>query len=195
MTRFKKLALGAGTAAAAVMSLASPALAGDRYYDRYRRDRVDVGDVVVGALVLGGIAAAADAVSDRRYGGRYDSRYDRGYDSRYGRPTYNYNSYRGVGSERAAVDACAYAAEREARQYRYGQGRVYDITDVDRDDGYYRVRGLIRVDSGRDYRSDRDWDDRNERYDERGERVAFTCTARGGRVYDVRLNARDYVYR
>ena len=173
MKALRKIALGAGTAATLALSLASPALARD-YDDRYyRRDRgVDVGDVVVGALVLGGIAAAANAGSR----GRYD-RYGRGYG--YG------NRY--AGGERGAVDACANAAEREARQYRYGYGRVYDITDVDRDDGYYRVRGLLKVESGYDYRRDRDWDDRNDRYDDT---ISFSCTARNGRVYDVRLRDR-----
>ena len=182
MKAVSKFFVGVGTAAMLSLSLATPALA--RHDDRYRRDhgRIDVGDVVVGALVLGGVAAVANSAS-RGYG------YDR--DGRYGRYGYG-NRY--AGSERAAVSACAREAERESSRYSHGYGRVYDITDVDRDDGYYRVRGRMQVENRGDWRRDRDWDDRNRSYD-RYDNVSFSCVARGGRVYDVRINDRDYSWR
>lgn len=78
------------------------------------------------------------------------------------------------GAERRAVDACVREAERGVS--RYDRIRVRDITDVERRGGYYHVRGVMDV---RGYFAGLD----------HGEAVAsdsFTCTARGGRIYDFR---------
>jgi hypothetical protein len=177
-----KLVTGAVSAALLSVTLAAPAAA--QYRDRYERrgDGIDVGDIIQGAVVIGGVVAAADAIGNAGRGyGRYD-RYDR-YD-RYGR----YDRYDRYGrGEEGAIRACAYEAER------YGRGRV-QITDVDRR-GYngYRVRGVIsggydRYDRGYDRRYDRDYG----RYDyDRRDRDSFTCTARSdGRITDFRLRDR-----
>ncbi len=172
MKAVSKFIAGAATAALLGLSLAGPAEA--RHRDRYdRRDGVDVGDIISGAVVIGGVIAAADAIGNIGRGG-----YGYGYD-RYG------------GGARRAVEACGYEAER------YGRGRV-QITEVDRrGNNSYRVRGVIqggydRYDRGYDRRRDRDYG----RYDyDRGDRDAFTCSARSnGRVTDFRLRdrGRDY---
>lgn len=172
MKAVSKFITAAATAAVASVSLAAPAEARDRYG---RRDNdIDIGDIITGAVVIGGVIAAADALGNIGRGG-YGG-YG-GYD-RYGR-----------GGERGAVQACAYQAER------YGRGRV-QIVDVQRRGGNsYRVRGIIaggydRYDRGYDRRYDRDYG----RYDyDRGDRDSFTCSARSnGRVTDFRLHDRDY---
>ena len=117
-------------ASAATLVAATPADARDRYHDRYgNRDGIDAGDVIAGALIIGGIAAIASAGSRDRYG------YGRGYGGGYGRgsprgygdgDTGYYNN--GYGS-RTAVDQCVRAARQEAG--RYGWTRVTDISSID----------------------------------------------------------------
>ena len=103
-----------GTVAAGAMAMGSATPAAAQYRDRYRdRDGIDVGDVIAGALIIGGIAAVASAASR---GGRYDRRYDR-YDDRYYDGYYNR-----AGNPRQAVEQCVYAAERNASRYSYGGG-------------------------------------------------------------------------
>ena len=118
----KTLAKGTiATVAAGAMAMASatPAQARDRH-----DDGIDVGDVIAGALIIGGIAAVASAASR---GGRYDRRYDR-YDDRYYDGYYNR-----AGNPRQAVEQCVYAAERNASRYSYGGGaQVSDIRDINR---------------------------------------------------------------
>ncbi len=159
MKALTKYAAGAATAAALTLTAASPAQA--QSWDRHYRDRdgIDVGDVIAGVAVIGGIAAIASALG--RDGNRY------GYDNRY---RYR-NDYR------AAVNACAYQAERYARG-----GRV-SIVDIDRrGNNRYRVEGVIDAAYG-GY-------DRYNRYDRRGygnyvQRVHFDCEARAnGRITD-----------
>jgi hypothetical protein len=55
MTILTKALLGTGAAAAALVSTASPAVA---------RDGIDIGDIIAGAVVIGGIAAVAGAIGD-----------------------------------------------------------------------------------------------------------------------------------
>ena len=166
MKTMTKYLTGAAAAAALAATAVSPAQA--QSWDRYRdRDRgIDAGDVIAGVAVVGGIAAliaALDGGNDRdRYRGH--DRY--GYD-RYGYDRGAYGRY-GQGSAQAAVNACGAQAQRVGRNVR--------ITDVDRTNGYYRVRGRVDV---------IDYDGRwNRRYDIDRER--FTCYARNGRVHDFR---------
>ena len=165
MTKLKKtLAKGTlGTVAAGAMALATatPAMA-----DNYRhKDRIDAGDVIAGAVIIGGIAALAGAFDgdkrdryryrDRRYRDRH---YDRGY--RGDRRGYHNNRYNG----RRAVERCVRVAERQAR--RFGGYRFADVTqirDVDRTRYGFRVKGRIQVEGNRGYRG-RDFD-----------RGRFTC--------------------
>jgi hypothetical protein len=189
MKTLTKALLGTGAAAAAVVSAASPALA------RHDRDGIDAGDIIAGAVILGGIAAVAGAIGNDndRYGGRYygsSDRYDRydryGYDSRY----YGYRS----GNPRQAVEQCVYAAEREASRYSYGRADVTDIRDIDRNSRGYTVRGRIAVNSqGRDWRYGdsrygrgwngdyRGWNDGLRGYDS----GSFRCRVEYGRVVDL----------
>jgi hypothetical protein len=167
MKKLFRLAAGAATAAVLSVTFAAPADA--QYYPRYRHyDRgIDVGDVIAGVAIVGGIAAIAAAIG--RDGDRY------GY----------WNRYRYRDNYRDAVNSCAYEAER------YGRGRV-SITDVDRRGDGYRVRGVIDgSDRYRGYygygRYDRyDRYDRGVRYDSR---LGFTCrTDYYGRVRDFYVN-------
>ena len=163
-----------GTVAAGAMALsATPAAARDRHHDG-----VDAGDIIAGALVIGGIAAVASSIgNDRGYNGTYGGPYygDNGrYDSRYGdRYGYNYNS----GNPRQAVEQCVYAAQRGA----YG-ARVTDIRSVDRNRYGYKVKGTVVVNErgggwGRDY---------NYRYAGRNyDQGKFSCDVQYGRVLDI----------
>jgi hypothetical protein len=163
MKAISKTMLGAGAAAVAAISFATPADA--QYRDRYRdRSGIDAGDIISGIAVIGGIAAITSAI------GRDDGRYGYGYGNRY-RSGYNY-----------AVQACANEAQR------MGRGRI-QITDVDRvGNDRYRVRGLVQAGYGGGYGYDRGGYDRYDRYDRGYGRDDFTCVARGnGRITDFRL--------
>ena len=145
-----------GTIAAGAMAVASvtPAQARD-----HNDGGISAGDVIAGALVIGGIAAVAAAVSnnddDRRYNdGRYgDYRYDRaGYGDRYGDRGYN-NGHYGRGNPRAAVERCVRTAEAQAGRYSYGRADVTDVRSIKETRWGYEVKGRIAVNSsGRDWR-------------------------------------------
>ncbi|OJW71192.1 MAG: hypothetical protein BGO57_10035 [Sphingomonadales bacterium 63-6] len=174
-----------GTVAAGAVAMASVSPA---YARNGHDDRVDAGDVIAGALIIGGIAALAAAASDNdrdRYDRRYDDR--RGYDDRY------YGDRRG--SPRSAVEQCVNAAERQASRYsRGGRADVTDIRDISRTRDGYRIKGRIAVNTrshdwrrgdsrygngwGGDYRG---WNDRLSGYDS----GKFTCRVKYGRVVDV----------
>ncbi len=165
-----------GTVAAGAMALvsAAPAAAQDRYRDR-GGDGIDAGDIIAGALIIGGIAAVAGSIGKDRYrGGTYgEPYYNGGYDNRYD-SRYAYNS---GGSSRQAVEQCVSAAQRGA----YG-ARVTDIRNIDRNRYGYRVKGTVVVNErgsgwGRDY---------NYRYSGRNyDQGEFTCDVQYGRVVDL----------
>ncbi len=171
MKTLSKTLLGATAAAALAVASASPAQARGN-------DRIDAGDVITGALVLGGIAAvvAAATSDDDRYDRRYEDRHDdrRGYRGAYLTP-------------RQAVSQCSTAAQRDAS--RYGRARVTEITDVDEKRNGYDVSGRIVVDEGRYRRGHRD------RYDRRGyndyDRGRFECRIRNGRINRLRVRGLD----
>lgn len=184
MKTLPKALIGSVAAGAMALSGASPAFA------RHGDDGIDAGDVIAGALIIGGIAAIASAASKNR---RDDYYYDRDYrDGRYrdGRYGDRYGYYdRGRGSARAAVEQCVRAAERDARRYGYRRADVTDIRDVDRRKGGFRVKGRIAVDTGH-YRGryGRGWDNdyRGYRHNVRGwDSGKFTCDVRHGRVRDI----------
>lgn len=156
MGTFGKAMSGVMVAALLAGAAAAPAEARGRW-DRHhhRNDKLSAGDVIGGLLLIGGIAAVASAVSK-----------DNGGDYGYG---YGYGS-----SDRAKRDA-VYACTNEAEHGDgYEDARVRDITDVDRRDGVYRVRGVVdlgNVDSGTGIKS-------------------FTCYAKNGEIYNFELN--DY---
>ena len=92
MNILTKSLLSAGAAAAALVSVAVPAQARERY-DRHR-DSVSAGEVIAGAVVIGGLAALLSAGKNNRNNG--------GDNYEYNRPGYNYDD-RG-GNSRAARD-------------------------------------------------------------------------------------------
>ena len=171
-----------GTLAAGAVALASagPAEARDRHRDR---DGIDAGDVLAGALIIGGIAAVAAAASDNddrydRRHDRYDQRYDRRYDDRWNDRRYegrhDDRRYDRRGNREQAVRMCVRAAERYAERYTRSRAEVYDIRDVDRERRGFEVKGRIAV-------QDRGWGDRRGNWDE----GRFKCEVRRGRVVDI----------
>ena len=176
-TLSKALAKGTiATVAAGAMAMtsASPAMARD-YRDN---DRIDSGDIIAGALIIGGIAAVAAAAGNGR--DRYDYR-DGRYDDRYDR----YNS---AGSSRQAVEQCVYAAERNANRYSYGgRAKVTDIRKIDRKREGYKVEGRIAVNTrSNDWR--RGWGDDYRGYNNRYsgyDSGKFKCEVRYGRIVDL----------
>jgi len=132
--------------AATAWSAADERYEARRHWKRHRHnDGIDGGDLLVGLLVLGGVAAVAGAIDksgdqqrERRSSGDYPQRpYDyRGNDWRGDEP--RDDDWRGQqpSSSRAmdrAVEACSAEAART--------GRVDEIYAVDRIDGEWRVRG------------------------------------------------------
>lgn len=144
-----RLVFGAVAATALTAASATPALANDH------RDRggIGAGEIIAGAVVIGGLAALAGAFDNDRDGRRYDYR-DRDFRGGWDRG--------GFGNPRTAVDRCVRAAENQARRfggYRYAD--VIDIRDIDRTRDGFRVKGRIDVGGG--------W---NNRGNDRGN---FTC--------------------
>lgn len=169
----------------AVLSLAvvaTPVTARDyygdnhRYSDRHHRG-IGVGGVLLGAAIIGGVAAIASA-NRNRYDRGYDG-YRQGYGSQgyvnqgyYGNQGYGSQGYgaydqgyagydqgSGYGGGVDPVQACARAAERQA-QYQGGYARVTGIERVDPYNGGSVVRGSLQIDRG-GY----------------AQRVRFACTA------------------
>ncbi len=139
-----RLVLGAVAATALTAASVTPAAA-----QNYReRDGIGAGEIIAGAVVIGGIAALAGAFDNDR------GRWDRGR-----------NDFRGGGwgiNPRTAVDRCVRTAENQARRfggYRYAD--VIDVRNVDRTRDGFRVRGRIDVGGGFDRR--------------RNDRGNFTC--------------------
>lgn len=164
-----------GTVAAGAMAVTATAPAHAQWRDRDRGDGIDAGDIIAGALIIGGIAAIASAASKDRYD-RYD-RYDR-----------SDRGYRGAGNSRQAVEQCVYAAERNASRYSYrGNAKVTDIRSIDRKRDGYTVKGRIAVNANnRDWRRGwnndyRGWNDNYRGYDA----GKFTCKVRYGQVHDI----------
>jgi hypothetical protein len=172
------------TVAAGAMAMASatPAQARDRH-----DDGIDVGDVIAGALIIGGVAAAVSAI---------DNGNDRYRDGRYYRGDRSYRGDRYYrGNARQAVEQCVYAAERNANRYSWGgNAQVTDIRKIDRDRDGYEIKGRIAVNQmGRDWRRGdrrygngwdndyRGWNDRYRGYDS----GKFKCKVRYGRVVDL----------
>src|SRR5205085_6316367 len=96
-------------------------------YDRDRHDGVSAGDVIAGALVLGGIAAVASSVGRNNSGYYYNQR--------------GYNGYSGYNTDpRQAVEQCVAAAENQANRYSYGgRSNVTDIRNIDRTRYGYKI--------------------------------------------------------
>lgn len=173
-------------AGAMALSSATPAFAEHR-----DRGGISAGDVIAGALIIGGIAAVASAAGNNRYDRDY--RYDRagyGYDRGYGYQ----NDYYARGNPRQAVEQCVYAAERNAARYSYGRADVTDVRDIRETRYGYEVRGRIAINgNGRDWRRGdgnygrgwggdyRGWNDNLRGYDS----GTFKCRIERGRIVDL----------
>ncbi|MBE1527514.1 hypothetical protein GGC65_001970 [Sphingopyxis sp. OAS728] len=173
-TNLTKAAIGAATAGAMLIG-ATPAMARDR-----DGDGIGAGEIIAGAVVLGGLAAILSSSDNDRYDrygrdGRYDDRYRGRYDNdaRYGYG-YDYGRY---GNSRSAVSQCVNAVERGSR--RYGRTDVTEVTSIDRKRDGYRVKGRVIVNDGWRGR----WG-RGGSYD----KGKFTCDIRYGRVDDIRFS-------
>lgn len=199
MNTLSKTLFGATAAAALAIGAASPAAA--QYYDD---DGIDGGDILTGALIFGGIAAAVAIATDDD-DDDYDDRYGRypsggygygngGYDygnGGYGNGGYGNGGYgNGYGqaglTEQQAINRCSNAAVQQARA-RYGNARVTQVTDIDRDGQGWDVDGRILVNEGRRNGNDRynRWNARTGRDLDQGR---FSCSIRYGRVDDVRIS-------
>lgn len=197
MKKFTK-ALAKGTfatvaAGAMALTAASPAAA-QHYRDRdHDHDGISAGEVIAGAVILGGLAAILSSGRDRD-----DYRYR---DRRYGDYRNGYDGY-GRHSARRAIEQCVRAAERVAQRHTGSRAEVYEIRDVDRERRGYEIEGRIAVQDYRyGYRDRYDrydrydrWD-RRDRYDRRDYRRGyrnngwdegrFECEYRNGRVVDI----------
>jgi hypothetical protein len=185
MKTLSKALVGTVAAGAMVMGSATPALA--QYRDRNDNDGIGVGEIIAGALIIGGIAAVASAAGRNR---GYNDGYvyeGRGYDDR------NYNGryddrYNNAGSSRQAVEQCVNAAERNANRYSYGgRSQVTDIRNIDRKRDGYTVKGRIAVNT-RNANWQRGWNNDYRGYNNnyRGYDAGnFTCKVRYGRVIDI----------
>lgn len=199
MKTLSKALVGSVAAGALAISSATPAMADS--YGRHDRDGISAGDVIAGALIIGGIAAVASAASkDRGYNREYrdyrdgDYRYDRaGYGWNGGYSDYNRDNY-WRGNPRQAVEQCVYAAERAAGRYSYGRADVTDIRQVRHTRYGFEVKGRIAVNqSNRGWRSGdgfygrgwggdyRGWNNNLRGYDS----GSFECKFERGRVVDL----------
>ncbi len=188
-----------GTVATLAMAAGSvaPAAAQDRYRDR-DRGGISTGEVIAGAVVLGGIAAVAAAASNDRDRYGYNDRDYRDRDYRdygdndwYGRGSgwYDYDSNRRYGrnnNPERAVNQCVRAAEREAERYGGGRADVTRIRDIDRERGGFEVVGTIQVSQ----RHGRGWN-----RDRRVDTARFNCDYRRGQVVDIDFDGLNNRYR
>ena len=174
----KVLAKGTiATVAAGAMAMASatPAAAQDRNRDR-DRGGISAGEVIAGAVILGGIAAVIASSSNNRNDRDYryrDNDRNRGYND-------NDNA-------RVAVDQCVRAAEQQAQRRLGSRAEVYEIRDVDRERNGFEVKGRIAVRD--DYRGRNNRGDYRRGYSNDGwDEGTFTCDIRNGRVVDLDFN-------
>lgn len=172
MQSFTKAALCTAAAGAMAFTSAAPAEA-QRYRDR-DNDGISAGEVIAGALIIGGIAAIASASNKDR--------------DRYRDHRYRDNYYRSNGNPRRAINQCVRVAENQARRAGYRFANVVDINRVRDTRRGWNITGRIEVDGARGYRDQRrGYNDRYDRrgYNRRGDTGRFSCQIRRGRVVDV----------
>lgn len=205
---FARLLLGSAVSAAILVTSIAPAQARGPYRGHHsgwnggwhHRDRgIRGGDLLAGAVILGGIAAIAgmsarkDRQLDEEIADRdrdaYADRSDDG-EWRGGDPGWRGDSAAGTGApadndarvirdEDAAVNACAEAAEDEAHAYG-DDASVRNIGDVQGEGTEWRVRGTVETRNG---------------YRDRASARGFTCTVRYGQIEAVRLDGESVARR
>ncbi len=156
--KLARLTLGAVAATALTAASVTPAMA----RDHRDNDGIGAGEIIAGAVVIGGLAALAGAFDGDR--DRWDDRRDFRGDRWDRRGDWDRGGFGFRGGPRAAVDRCVRAAENQARRfggYRYAD--VIDVRDIDRTRDGFRVRGRIDVGGG--------WN--------RNDRGNFTCRLDG----------------
>ena len=173
MKSFTKAALCTAAAGAMAFTSAAPAAA-QRHRDN---DGISAGEVIAGALIIGGIAAIASASNRDRRNDRYRNNY-----------------YRSNGNPRGAINKCIRAAENDARRSGYRYANVVDINRVNDTRRGWNISGRLEVqgergyrDQRRGYRNDRRGYD-NRGYNRRSDRGRFSCEIRRGRVVDMDYN-------
>ena len=175
---------GIATAAVGALALAGAAPA----QAKHRDDKIDAGDVIAGALIIGGLAAILGSSNKND---RYRDNY-----------RYRDRDYRPQGNPERAIQKCIRAVERDARRAGYRFADVTEIRDVDRERRGWEIRGRLVLDDGRGgYRGDR-YRDRN-RYDNRGDadnhrgqnldRGRFKCEIQRGRVVGINYRGLRYL--
>ena len=169
--KFAKGGIATATVGAMALAGATPAMAEHR-----DRGKVDAGEVIAGALIIGGLAAILSSGKKDRYRDGYHYR-DR---------DYRYNRH-GHGNSRAAVERCVAAVERDARRAGYRFADVTEIRDVDRERRGWEVKGRLVVDGqrGYGYRGDRYRHNYDSHYSRGADRGKFTCYVERGRVTGI----------
>ncbi|MDE8651387.1 hypothetical protein [Novosphingobium album (ex Liu et al. 2023)] len=179
MENLAKALIGTVAAGAMAVSAATPAFAREG-------DGIGTGEIVAGALIIGGIAAVAASAGDS------DGRYAYGRDDRYRDRPYGNGRY-GMTS-RQAVAQCVRAAESTASRRSYGRAKVTDIRKIKRTSRGYDVSGRIAVNGnargwragdsryGRGWNGDyRGWNANLRGYDS----GTFKCDVEYGRIADL----------
>lgn len=183
--------IGMAAAVAASVGLAVPAEAqwrgGHRPYRHHHRGGIDGGDLLLGAVLAGGVIAVASAASNasrERRAAEVDAEplppawqdrdgpgdsYD---DGDVDESEADRSPGAAQGEEDAAADACAAAAEAEGRRLAR-RATVSEVTDVDRaGDGWF-VAGTIELADG---------------YREVGTERRFRCNLADGSAPNVRID-------
>jgi len=192
MRSFARFGIGALLTATVAVSAVAPAAAEgyhgggyDRGYDGYHghhegRGGFGIGDFLLGAALVGGIATIASAASAPHHAPGYDRGYapndgyvpQGAYGGGYSNEGYADGNPDGVASD--AVEQCSRAAERAAQN----DGGYASVTRIDRVQPYRdgaRVFGTLRI----DYQT--------QGYAPRSDHTRFDCTAGDGRVTGLRL--------
>ncbi len=172
MKNFTKT-IGASVALAALtVGTATPAYA-DRGRDR--GDGISVGDVIAGAIIIGGIAAILGSDNDDRY---YEDTRGYGYDGRgYDNRGYNGRQQPRPAAGRRAIEQCVAAVEQRAGQG-YGYANVTEIRDVKRTRYGLQIKGRLQV---------------QQSYGRHGntDNGKFTCQVQQGRVIALDVSGID----
>lgn len=183
-TKLARVLIGTVAAGAMAISAAAPAQARD--------GGIGVGEVIAGALIIGGIAAVAASASSKNNDSAYArAGYRDGYNGRYGNSRWNDNP-------RQAVSQCVAAAERAAGGRSWGgRANVTDIRSVKDTRNGYKIKGRIAVNTmGRNWRASdgnygrgwngdyRGWNSNLRGYDS----GSFECNIERGRIAKLKFS-------